>query len=281
MTIGIGVPCEHSNCIVLAADTRGSYADPTVVPHEYTGKQFELPLGLYGSISGDIPCCTSLISSLYTEVEKLAKRPAVYHDHVRNAIREAQLQEVEFRFDYALMNNVGMRLSQYRQAVERDPGGRLRRTARAIFRKNQLDAHFFVAGFLETSPVLLSVVGNYEPEIVTDFIVVGSGETYARAVLDSRGQRPALSFQRTVLHVAEAMHAAKGDDYVGEPADYIILEKGKMRRLPALEKWLVDLREDYKGKDSEPLDSDSALRSFLIAQLYEDQSMQYSGRELV
>lgn len=279
-TIGIAVPCEHSNCIVLAADTRASYDDPFVAPHEFTGKQFELPLGLYGSISGDISCCTSLISSLYTEIDKLNRLPAVYHDHVRNAIREAQMQEVEFRLDYAPMNNMGIRLSQYREMVRNDPGSKLRRAARAIFRKNQLDVRFFVTGFLPTSPVLLSIDGNYEPELVTDLIVIGSGETYAREVLDARGQRPSLSFQRTILHVAEAMHGAKADDGVGEAADYIVLEKGSMRRLPANEDWLTELRRAYKGKDSAPLDSDDRVRALLLSKLYQDETEQYSGKPL-
>jgi len=267
MTIGIGVLCESGTCIILASDGRGTYKQAHLLPNDEMGKQFDLPFNLFGIMAGFFSHCNSYLPTLYEEMEKLKAHAVLYQGHFRYALRMAQVREMQYRFDGALVQEIGMTLEQWQKEIEHRP--RLRRTGRAVIKLTPLVVEMIVGGFINGGPVLLSVVDKEVPEIVYSHETIGSGGEYALNHLNFRDQNVHMSFQRTVVHVAEALEAAKLDPHVGEPKDWIILEpNGRVRRLIADHQHIKQLLADFRGKDTDALDDDKEARKRILNTLY-------------
>lgn len=267
MTIGIGVLCESGTCIILASDGRGTYEQAHLLPNDEMGKQFDLPFNLFGIMAGFFSHCNSYLPTLYEEMEKLKSQSVLYQDHFRYAIRMAQVREMQYRFDGELVKEIGMTLNQWQKEIEHRP--RLRRTGRAVIKLTPLVVEMIVGGFINGGPVLLSVVDKEVPEIVYSHETIGSGGENALNHLNFRGQNVHMSFQRTVLHVAEALEAAKLDPHVGEPKDWIILEaNGRVRRLIANHQNIKDLVAGFHLRDTDSLEDDKEARKRILDTLY-------------
>lgn len=265
MTVGIGVLCEGGDCIVLAADTRGSYGDTAHLPtHEQTGKQIDLPFNFFASIAGDVAVCDALVSELYAQFEKLQDVDELFFDHVRIAIREAQLYEFANRVDHVLATTLGTRLDEWKKFEKATL--HYRRCQRAI-RRYQLPTELIVAGYASSGPVLITTLYNDPPEGGT-LATIGSGYKLALELLTERGQQPHMSAQRSMVHVAEALEKARGQKDVGSPADYVVITPKSVRRLPARNEHLMQLMVRYWGRDTEELDGDEVARLKLRDSLY-------------
>jgi hypothetical protein len=75
--------------------------------------------------------------------------------------------------------------------------------------------------------------------------------------LNDRSQNPSFGLARTILHVHEAMMAARQNSTVGPPNDYLVFIKGQPPlQMPAnsvlLERWLTA----FSGKGTQSLDSE-------------------------
>ena len=265
MTVGIGAACESFQNVILAADVRGSYSTPRLGPNDEMGKQFSLPLGLYADIAGYFSHCESLIAFLTHYMEELKKQPEVLLGHIRDAIWLAQAQELRFRFNTALRNNLGMDLEEWKKSTN----ARILRSGRALMRSTEVMVELIVGGFTPDSAVLLSTAYKDPPEIVSSHVTVGSGWKRALVALDKRKQNPHYSCQRTILHIAEALKAAKIERTVGPPADYIILQRGAVRRFKARDPFVSELITKYKGRDSAELDNDDDAREKIKSLMYE------------
>ena len=186
-----------------------------------------------------------------TEVDKILNLPVIFHDHIRNAVREAQIQDLLFRLDYELVNHLGMRLSEWKTL---DKVSLQYRRAQRLVRKYQLPMQLTVGGFVTGgSIVMLEAQFNEAPEMV-EWSAIGTGGDHAAESLGKRDQGANTSFQRTLVHVAEAMEAARADNYVGHPSDYVIITQRAYRRVPARDPYLMQLLAKYVDKDTEELD---------------------------
>lgn len=133
-----------------------------------------------------------------------------------------------------------------------------------MFKRTELVAELLVGGFSQSNFVLLFFVDKNPVEIVHSHETIGSGADLAMNKLNDRGQNIHMSFQRSVLHVAEALEEAKLDPGVGDAADWVVLEKnGRMARLPAKQRVITDLVQAYAGRISDALDGDDAIRNAL------------------
>lgn len=264
MTVGIGVYCENFRNIILAADTRGSYDHPRLGPNDEMGKQFELPYELYADIAGWFSHCESLISYLNVEMDKLKHIPDVTLGHIREAIYVAQAQELRFRFEAAFRNEMGLSLDEFKQLTN----SRMVRRGWALMRKTYIMVELIVAGFNADTSVLLSTAYKEPPEIVSSHVTIGSGGEAALAQLDRRKHNPHYSFERTILHVAEALEEAKVEPTVGQPSDYFILQRGAMRRFKARDPYIKELITKYKGRDSAELDNDEEAKEHIKKLMY-------------
>jgi hypothetical protein len=254
MTIGIGAVGGSGNTIMMAADTKGSYNDPRY-SDTLIGKQYDFfPHHLLAAnIAGTVPVCQSLMSHLVAEVDKLVGLAIIRHDHIRNAVKEAQISEILDRLDYELVNHLAMRRSDW---IALDKAKLQYRRAQRLIRKFQLPMQLIVGGFVNGSLIMLETQFNEPPEMV-EYSAIGTGGPYAADSLAKRNQGANTSFQRTIVHVAEAMEAARADRFVGDPADYVIITSRTYRRLSARDPYLMQLLLKYRDKDTDELDNSS------------------------
>lgn len=84
MTIGIGILCEEGNCIVLASDTRVSYPNSRVRPHEESGKQWDLLPPFKGgvAIAGNVSTCQLIVDELDIQFRRVGKQKNIYNEHI-------------------------------------------------------------------------------------------------------------------------------------------------------------------------------------------------------
>lgn len=265
MTVGIGVVCQSGQCIVMAADMRGSFEDASLPPHEYLGKQYPLPNGFNVNTAGAKVICQSLSSELYTQIEEVLKLPIVQHDHIRNAIVEAQFLEFAYRVDHEFRFKLGITHKEW-QAMQQT--SLLYRRGQRLVHKYFLNVQLSVGGFLHDNPVLLTMHGNNPPEM-EEISVIGSGTDPALTVLVQRGQNPHTGIVRTIMHVYEAMAAAKAtDQYVGRCDAMVVLTPKQIRVLQLSSKFMNDLAGAFSGRDTEPLDDDQKRFEALMAELH-------------
>jgi hypothetical protein len=252
MTIGIGAACGSGTAVIMAADTKGSYNDPRY-SDTLIGKQYDFfPHHLLAAnIAGTVPVCKSLMSHLVAEMDKLVGVPIIRHDHVRNAVKEAQIRETLDRLDYELVNQRGMSRPEW---IALDKATLQFRRAQRLIKTFQLPMKLIVGGFVASSVVMLEVQFNEPPEMV-EYSAIGSGEELATESLAKRNQGANTSFQRTIVHVAEAMEAARADKFVGDPGDYVLMTPRTFRRLSARDPYLMQLLLKYKDKDTDELDT--------------------------
>jgi hypothetical protein len=252
MTIGVGAIGGSGNTVVMATDTKGSYSDPRF-SDLLIGKQYDFfPHHLLAAnVAGTVPVCKSVVSSLVNEMDKLLGEPVIFHDHIRRAVQEAQIYDILFRLDYELVNRLGMSRAEW-LALDKI-SLQYRRAQRAI-RKYQLPIQLTVGGFVTGgSIVMLEAQYNEAPEMV-EFSAIGTGGDHAAESLGKRNQGATTSFQRTLIHVAEAMEAARADKKVGAPSDYVVITQRTYRRFPARDSYLMQLLGKYADRDTDELD---------------------------
>jgi len=266
MTVGIGALCQSGQCIVMASDMRGSFEDAALPPHEYLGKQYALPNGLNVNTAGSKNVCQSIASELYTQLESVMKLPAVQHDHIRNAIREAQFLEFLYRVDHELRFRLGITREEWQKMGSTSL---LYRRAQRIVTRYYLNVQLSVGGYLTNgSPVLLTMHGN-EPVEMDEISVIGSGTDPALAVIAQRGQNPHTGVVRTIMHIHEAMAAAKAkDQYVGTCEAMVVLTPKQIRILQLKSDFMQELVGAFTGRDTEPLDDDEKRHNALMAELH-------------
>jgi hypothetical protein len=264
MTIGIGAISAFET-VVMAADTKGSYNDPrysdTLIGKQYDFFPHHL---LVANIAGTVPVCQSVLSHLVAEVDKLVGLPIVRHDHIRNAIKEAQIKEILDRLDYELVNQLGMSRTEW---LALDKATLQYRRAQRLIRLFQLPMQLIVGGFVASSVVMLQVHSNEAPEMV-EYSAIGTGGPYAADSLAKRNQGANTTFQRTIVHIAEAMEAARSDQFVGEPGDYVLITSRTYRRLPARDPYLMQLLLKYRDKDTDELDDSNDAGDKFRSALY-------------
>jgi len=266
MTVGIGAICQGGQCVLMAADMRGSFEDVSLPPHEYLGKQYPLPNGFNVNTAGAKVICQSMASELYTQIEKLANEPNVYHDHIRNAVRETQYLEFLYRVDHELRFKLGITVAKWQHMRKTTL---LYRRAQRIMRKYYLNVQLSVGGFLRDGhPVLLTMHGNEPPEM-EELSVIGSGTDPALEVLVQHGQNPHMGIVRTIMHVNEAMEAAKAKDkYVGRCDAMVVLTPKQVRILQLSSEFMKELVGSFSGRGTEPLDDDPKRFDALMAELH-------------
>ncbi|HVS89652.1 MAG TPA: hypothetical protein VHF01_15705 [Candidatus Acidoferrum sp.] len=282
MTIGIGLACESGNCVILAADTKGTYKSGHLHANEEVGKQFQLPAGFFACVAGRLVHCESLIAYLTTLLEDAKiDSSSVVHDHIRDAMRQAQANTVRDLYDNAMLKASGMRFDEWKELMVKDQG--MYKRGFEIFDKTEMVVELLVGGFSQGNFVLLRMVDKGLIEIVPSFDTIGSGADLALNKLNDRAQNLHMSFPRSVLHVAEAMQEAKLDPGVGDAADWVVMEKtGKIWRVPAKDQVISELLNDYAGKVSDSLDSDAAIRKRIAEAMYQAPLMpfKFSGLEV-
>lgn len=277
MTVGIGVMCEYGDCIVIASDMRASYCGMAVDPHDRTGKQYVFaPFNFSAAIAGSTSSTHAIVSELCTYLKEYIKakqkQPEVVMvlEHMRNALEYSRKKELRRLQNCEMQLQLGCTLNDWLtgKLPTGDPingyavreGMRVLKGVREAFRSK---VGIILAGFLQTGPVFLRGLG-FEP--VEDaaspaiYVIGGKGAVEAFQVLITRKQNVEMSLARTVLHVFEALKAAKIDEGVGDPASYVVMRPWNvptphgMQRLDSEHPLLKQWSKTYRLRDTEPLD---------------------------
>jgi hypothetical protein len=254
MTIGIGVLCEGMKCIVLASDTRASYAVGR--PNDLCAKQFDIPpLPFVGNIAGEVSCASAVISQMCAEFKKLPSFPETKTEHVIRAFNEARFHIFCERVNTAMQRYLCMSLAEWKKGKRGKVGARIYRGGKAIIRSTALPIHLIVGGFLgRGEPILLRGIKmfDHEEEASPGVYTIGNREAMIRAneVLRKRKQCQDYGLPRTLLHIYEALEAARRDKTVGPPSWYVVLKLNQTMRFPSDSLHLKEWARHYHQRDS-------------------------------
>jgi len=134
----------------------------------------------------------------------------------------------------------------------------------------QFKVGLIVGGFMRRQTMFFCAVGKnrLQEESSPGVYVIGSGQIHAMNVLNQRQQSHAASLPRTLLHVHEAMIAARAERTVGTAIGYIVLRKHVARPvfLHATSHTLEDWRKAYAGRASTASLDDSKPAAMQIYQ---------------
>lgn len=255
MTVGIGTLCEDGRCVILGSDMRASYPGGlSVHPNDLVGKQYHfshIPRfeNVSCAIAGRLSLCTDVAFSIASHFARLSKKKRIFHEHIHRAINGARSHVLLAAYDWRLRAHLSLTWNQLHRGEV--PKGTLVSqaiaNARAICDAYQFKVELIVAGFVDGEPVLFRASGKEELQSETSpgIYVIGSyGARAAMNHLNKRGQTLMRGLPSSLLHVHEAMEAARKVDkeHIGPPAIYAVIsyDRGLGRfdpRSPLLRGW--------------------------------------------
>lgn len=268
MTVGVGVVCQRGTCVVMATDTKGSFAGNLFPSHNRLSKQLALPFRLCGSIAGDVDTCNAVENRLFEHLRRYPANLPVVLAHVLGSVEKAKSEEFLRRVNDKMVALLGMTISEWQHLPSKD--SRYRRGAR-LMKRYVFPVDLIVGGLIMGSGVILSFIGT-DTVGMGELGCVGSGGDAAYAHLMSRGQNAYMSLPRAILHVGEAMREAKNTEpeTVGDPADYVVITEYQTRRMPARHPILQKMLMDYSSTETDSIDSDTDLFKSVQGSLYVD-----------
>jgi 20S proteasome alpha/beta subunit len=244
VTIGIGVLCDGGETAILASDMRVTYGNSPVSPSDYAGKQYEFsPHLLSASIAGRTNINEAVVSVMALHLSELLaqkqKQPdgLFVSEHVRHILERARKQELRKLQECAMLSELGVSLDDWLSGTLKD--GRklddlalrwgltiLQRVKKEFCSKLAL----IVVGFADNGIVFMRGIGAeaIEEAASPPYYVIGSGSYAAMEVLTKRGQNTDTSIARSLLHIYEALRAARKEKTVGPPSAYVVIRPARL-----------------------------------------------------
>jgi hypothetical protein len=268
MTVGIGVCCQGGQCVVMAADVKGSFDSPGLIPsHEKLCKQHALPFNMCGNIAGTVEVANAVMNRVATALEYHPSHVPLNLDHVIGAVENARFAELKRIADAKMKEQLGISLADWQGAHK---ASLLYRRGDRIMRRSVLPVELLVSGvILGNAAVVHFSCGDYAR--VDDLACIGSGGQTAFAHLMRRGQHAHMSLPRAILHIAEAMREARMEEpaTVGPPGDFVVLTAKQTRRMPAKGHVVSRLLQEYEHRDdTEEIDSRDDLFNAVQGAMY-------------
>ncbi len=236
MTVGIGALCEDGRSVVLASDMRASYPGSSIDPHDLVGKQWhftQIPRfeNVSCAIAGRLGICTDLAYALKRKFWQLSKKKkSICRENISRAIDAARWQVLHRYYDWALKTHFDMPWDRILrgEAPEGFTNQQAIAEGRAICEAYPFKAELIVAGFVDGEPLLFraSCKEELQADASPGVYVIGSkGAQAAMNHLNKRGQMIMRGLASTLLHIHEAMEAARKADkeQIGPPAIYAVI----------------------------------------------------------
>jgi len=249
--------------------------------HDRAGKIYEFaPFNLAAAIAGSTSSTHAIISELcvylrgYCKAKMENPKAVMVLEHVRNSLESSRKKELRRIQGCEMESQLGCDLQDW-LAGKLPTGEQFNELAHKwgiqILKKVRQDFQakvgIIVAGVLETGPVFLrglgfeSIEDSASPAI---YVIGGKGAVEAMQSLIKRNQNVEMGIARSMLHVYEAMKAAKIDKGVGDPAHYVVMKPwtvsaphGMLRIIadhPLLKQW----SKTYRRRSTEPLETRTA-----------------------
>ena len=251
MTIGIGVMCEYGDCAILASDMRVTYGTMPIDPHDRAGKQFSFPPFNFGAtMAGSTSSVHAIVSEFasqlkilllaYVQAKEKNPKVKIQFEHIRNALEFSRKKELRRLQACAMDSELGLSLEDWLvgklptgQPFNRYAHAEGLRVLKNVKDNMQYNAGIIVAGFLREDAIFMRGLGASPVEEFAspaNYVVGGKGAVEALKVLVNRKQNVEMGVARSLLHVYEALNAAKLDKAVGEPSSYVVIRPHTKRR---------------------------------------------------
>jgi hypothetical protein len=251
VTIGIGLLCDGGDTAILASDMRVTYGASPVSPNDSAGKQYDFPPYLLAAmIAGRASINQSVVAVMADELCKLLaakqKQPdgAFLSDHVRKIVNFARKQELRKLQDCAMEGELGTNLHNWQSGNlpnDHKMDDLALRWGLTILdrvkRKLSEQLALIVVGFADNGVVFLRTVGAepIEDTAAPECYVIGSGSVAAMEVLTKRKQHVDTTLARSLLHIYEALKAARRiEKTVGPPAPYMVIRRRNTALQPGM-----------------------------------------------
>ncbi len=257
MTVGIGVLAEASNVVILASDTRATFPNSNVGPHDECGKQWQLfPFHVSACAAGTLSVAQPLVDELTRQFIKIAnpRRRKLYTGHIQKAIDEARFIIFRERVDWALKTTFGFSLRQWHRGKIPPQifDDLIVKAGENLIRNEPLPVELIVGGFLGNHQLVFhkaSQKRKIEQSTAPGVYVIGTGGQSAMDHLNYRRQNADCSLARSLFHVCEATDVArrKNRETVGRPSHLVVMWKdGTMKRFDPNCQAMRDWKKIYK-----------------------------------
>lgn len=267
MTVGIGVSCQKGTCVVMAADGKGSFPNGEFPSHERIGKQHDLPFRLCGNFAGSVEICNAIMNRIASALEAHPRNVPIQLDYVLNVVESARFSEFKRLVDGEMKKRLAVTLEEWQQMPEPTL---LYRRGNKLLTRSVLPVELLVGGMIYGSATVVHF-GYMDIARVDNLACIGTGGDAAFGQLMKRSQEAHMSLPRTILHVAEAMQAARleNPDTVGAPTDFVVITERQTRRMPAKSPVLAKMLEKYANADNtEEIDSSNEIWNVVQAAMY-------------
>ncbi len=267
MTVGIGVSCQKGTCVIMAADGKGSFENESYTAHERIGKQHYLSHGLCGNIAGTVEVCNAVMNRVSTALEAHPHNIPMMLDYVLKVVEAARFSEFKRVVDGELKHRLGITLEEWQEAEETRL---LYRRGNKIMLRSFLNVEFLVGGIIYGSGAIV----HFSPTDVArvdQLACIGTGGDSAFEQLMKRSQDAHMSLPRTILHIAEAMEAARlaNPKTVGRASDFVVITQKQIRRMPAKSPVLAKMLEKYANAEStEGIDGSDQIWGLVQGAMY-------------
>ena len=273
MTIGIGVICERGDCVVVASDMRATYGTTPIGPHDQCGKIFRLsPFPTMACVAGNLSECHAIISQVAHNIRSLQRiKGRLGREHFMNVIDEARAREMRLIYSWTLRTKMGISLTEWVQGKVVGGMDKLVLRAGLSFMKDApLRVELIVAGFARGQTMFFRAVQKrrLEEESSPAVYVIGKGQVHAMDVLNRRSQNHFMSLPRTLLHLHEAMLAAREEKTVGPANGFIVMRKHvpEIAFLPADAPCIREFSVAYKTRTNTGSLDDSRVAAMNVYQ---------------
>jgi hypothetical protein len=225
------------------------------------------PFGLCSSFAGNVEVCNAVVSRLGTALEAHPPNLPMRLDYLMNALEGAGFAEWQRIVDAEMKRHLVMSLQEWQQMSE---ASLLYRRGQRLVNRTALPVEMIIGGIVLGSATIVHVPYMDIPR--ADWLAcVGTGGDAAYTKLTQRSQHAHMTIPRTMLHVLEALNAAREAEpnTVGAPSDFIVITARQTRRMPANSPVLQRMLDTYGGTDNtEGIDSSTEIWNEVQAAMY-------------
>jgi hypothetical protein len=258
VTVGIALLSENSDTIILGTDLRSTIPG-MLTPNEQTGKAWDLPEPFDGGIAtaGILRDCQPFVDQLYVNFAKLRKTNPLYSEHIETAIDEARLRVWTRRANWAMKTSYGLSIKQWltKKIASKKLAPMFVEAGRLLLQGIPFKAEALVAGYCRGQVFFYKASGKrvLEGSVAPGIMVIGTGGALALEHLNRRQHNAGCSFARALLHMVEALEAARKEpnNTVGEPSRFLVIHRdGTMAQFFPDAPTLLGWKRSYADRDS-------------------------------
>jgi len=228
VTVAIGVLAENSTIAIIGSDLRATF--PQLQPNEMCGKAWALPRPFNCGVAaaGILRDCQPYVDHLWEALRRLGELETIPNDYIEAAIDDARLRVLRRRSDWAMRKKYRITLAQWH--CGKVPGGKLDplllKAGEILLQSVRFQAQSIIAGFIHGRAIFYKTdfMNDVECSSTPGIYAIGVGAPLAMNHLNKREQNAGCSFARSLLHVAEALDAARKETSgtVGKPSRFLV-----------------------------------------------------------